>query len=242
MLLDKSILVTGASSGIGYCTVRYCAELGANITLTSRNIDNLEVLRGKLSSSNNHITIAADLSKENDIIHLAEQVTQLDGLVLNAGVVKTMPLRYIKTEEIDTMLNINLKSSIVLINTLLKLKKLKRGSSICIISSISSIKPTPANSVYAASKGALNSFSRAIALELAPRGIRVNAVLPGFIKSEMTQKIADEELLSKHVQNYPLGRFGEPQDVANTIAFLLSDQTSWMTGNLINLDGGFSLK
>lgn len=242
MLLDKSILITGASSGIGHCTVKYCAELGANITLTSRSKDKLEALGGKLPSGSNHNSIAADLSKENDIIHLAEEVPNLDGLVLNAGVVKTMPLRYIKTEEIDKMLNVNLKSSIVLINTLLKLKKLKRGSSICLISSISSIKPTPANSVYAASKGALNSFSKAIALELAPKGIRVNAVLPGFIKSGMTQEITDEELLTKHIQNYPLGRFGEPQDVANIIAFLLSDRSSWMTGNLINIDGGFSLK
>src|SRR5690554_2387979 len=135
MLADKSILVTGASSGIGYQTVKHCSSLGATIILTSRNIAKLRMLKEELPSKEKHVIIPSDLLIEQEVNDLAESVPILDGVVLNAGVVKTMPLRYINSDEIDTIFSVNIKSSIVLINRLLKLKKLKRGASVCIISS-----------------------------------------------------------------------------------------------------------
>jgi NAD(P)-dependent dehydrogenase (short-subunit alcohol dehydrogenase family) len=130
----------------------------------------------------------------------------------------------------------------LLISGLLKAKKLKKGASISIVSSISTYKHTPANSVYSASKSALNAFTTSSALELAKKKIRVNAVLPGFIQTNLMQDDkVDNNQLEKHLKNYPLGRFGTPEDVANILCFLMSDKSEWMTGNLIKIDGGFSI-
>jgi NAD(P)-dependent dehydrogenase (short-subunit alcohol dehydrogenase family) len=126
---------------------------------------------------------------------------------------------------------------------LLKQKKIKKGASVCFVSSIASLHVTPGNAMYSASKGAVNAFARVLALELAPKQIRVNAVLPGLVETNILHNgPIGYEQLQTHLKNYPIGRFGKPEDVAYLCVYLLSDASSWMTGSLIILDGGFSIK
>ena len=122
-------------------------------------------------------------------------------------------------------------------------KKLNKGASIVFVSSISTQKATIGNAVYNATKGAVNAFVKSLALELAAKQIRANAILPGFVHTSILDnaKMSKEEL-EAHLKNYPLGRYGKPEDIAYLSTFLLSDKSNWMTGSLINLDGGFSLK
>lgn len=239
---NKKILVTGASSGIGRQIGITCSALGGEMILTARNEKRLSETSTQLTGLNNQ-TIVADLNIDDQINTLADQCPALDGVVLNAGLVKIMPLKYFKPKSIEELFFVNIQSSMLLINRLIKTRKLNPKASICFISSIASMKSTPGNAVYSATKGAVNSFSRAIALELAGKQIRSNAILPGFIDTDILSKdIVNKENLETHKKNYPLGRFGKPSDVANLAVYLLSDASNWMTGSLLTLDGGYSLK
>jgi len=238
----KTILVTGASSGIGRSVAVICSEQGAKLCLTARNLIKLEETK-KLLVPGDHCILIADLVNETDIVKLADQLPELDGLVLNAGMVKTMPIQYVKNEIITKIFAVNVQSSILLIQQLLKKKKIRPEGSICFISSISSNYAQFGNSLYSSTKGAVNSFSRALALELAPKKIRVNAVLPSFVETEILKDSPiNEEQLIEHMKNFPLGRFGKPEDIAYLSVYLLSDASKWMTGSLLTIDGGYSLK
>jgi NAD(P)-dependent dehydrogenase (short-subunit alcohol dehydrogenase family) len=167
----------------------------------------------------------------------------LDGIILNAGMVKMVPVQFIKKDDLDYMFKLTLHSSIMLIQQLLKSKKIKSEASICFISSVASQKITIGNSVYSAAKGALNSFAKSLALELAPKQIRVNAILPGMIATGiLASEVVSEEQLQTHLKNYPLGRFGTPEDVAGLTVYLMADVSKWMTGSLLTIDGGYTLK
>jgi len=243
-LTDKNVLVTGASSGIGKQTAFQLSHLGANCFICGRNRERLTSSFNQLKTVEGqvHNRFEADLSGVEDIKLLIDKLPVLDGVVCNAGLVKTKPLKYIDEKLIDDIFDVNTKAIILLISGLLRAKKIKKGASICMVSSISTYKHTPANSVYSASKSALNAFTTSSALELAKKKIRVNAVLPGFIQTNLLENDdVGSEQLKKHLNNYPLGRFGKPEDVANVICFLLSDKSEWMTGNLIKIDGGFSI-
>ena len=172
-----------------------------------------------------------------------ETIEPLDGIVLNAGIVKLSPIAFINDDSVDELFEVNVQSSIKLIQRLVRNKKLKKGASIVFISSIATQKATIGNAVYNATKGAVNSFVKSLAIELAKKQIRANAILPGFVPTGIleTSPMTEEEIQT-HLQNYPLGRFGKPDDVAYLAVYLLSKQSNWMTGSLINLDGGFSLK
>lgn len=240
-LAGKNILVTGASSGIGRAIAVESAKQGGILTITARNEENLQETLALLSGDL-HSVIPADLGEETAVTALVNQLPELDGLVLNAGVVKTAPIRFVKKEDVDHMFEVNIQSSIVLIQKLLKAKKIKNGCSICFISSVATQKVTLGNALYAATKGAVNAFARALALELAPKQIRVNAIMPGFIETDILKHSAiDAEQLDIHKKKYPLGRFGTPNDVAYLSIYLLSDASQWMTGSLVTLDGGFSI-
>jgi len=241
-LVGKNILVTGASGGIGRAITIQCSTQGGTLSLTARTQEKLEEVKALLSGEG-HNVIPADLSLDSDLEKIAGSVPELDGLVLNAGILKTVPVRYLKKEDAENMMNVNFFSSVFLLQKLLKNKKIKAGASVCFISSISASFVHPGNALYSASKGAVNSFTRSTALELAPKKIRVNAVLPGMIETELLEKSPiDETNLEKHRNNYPLGRFGKPEDVAGLVGYLLSDASEWMTGSLLTLDGGYSLK
>ena len=241
-LENKKIVVTGASSGIGRAIAIQCANQGAEIHLVARAIERLEETRLALKLGQ-HVSYQIDLSLEEEIIKLADKLPQLDGVILNAGTIKTTPVKFIKKEALDYIFNVNITSSILLIQCLLKKKKIKDGAAVCFISSASTQKVTYGNSMYVASKGAVNTFTKALALELATNKIRVNAILPGFIETAlMDNSIIDKEKIELHKNNYPLGRFGKPEDVAYLAIYLMADESAWMTGSLLNIDGGYTLK
>lgn len=241
-LSGKKLLVTGASSGIGRSIAIECAAGGAAIVLSGRNearlLETKQLLKGE-----NHYLHTADLSVDEQLEVLVDKLPLLDGVVLNAGLVKTAPIKFVKKEAIELLFKVNIQSSILLVQKILKQKKVRHGGSICFISSIATEKATPGNSVYIATKGAVNTFTQALALELAAAQIRVNAILPGFVPTNiLNEGIVGDTELELHKKNYPLGRFGKPEDIAYLCIYLMSDASQWMTGSLINIDGGYSIK
>ena len=240
-LTEKKILVTGSSSGIGRAIAVQCAKQGGDILLVARNESRL-IESKEMLSEGEHAFFIGDLANDESIFKLANDLPTLDGIVLNAGLVKTVPVRFIKRKVMDEMFNVNIQGSILLIQHLIKLKKIKNGASICFISSIASQKVTLGNAVYSATKGAVNSFTKALALELSSKQIRVNAILPGFVETNiLSESIISEEQLEIHKKNYPIGRFGNPDDIAYLAVYLMSDASQWMTGSLLPIDGGYSL-
>lgn len=241
-LAEKKILVTGASSGIGRAVADMLAAQGATVMLTARNEERLQTVLQSLPNDGHHY-FCVDLTVDEEVKKLAAEMPVLDGIILNAGMVKTVPVQFVKREDLDYMFNLMLHSSILLVQQLLKNKKLKPGASVCFISSVASQKITIGNAIYSAAKGALNSFAKSLALELAPKQIRVNAILPGMVQTAILDSgVVSDEQLQIHLKNYPLGRFGQPQDIAGLTVYLMADVSQWMTGSLIVLDGGYTLK
>jgi NAD(P)-dependent dehydrogenase (short-subunit alcohol dehydrogenase family) len=239
---EQTILVTGASSGIGRQTAIDLSNLGAELILVGRDALKLNETV-KLCNGQSGITVFAkditDLSFSQELTALL--LKPLTGIVLNAGVVKVVPVAFLKREDVDSLFETNVKSNILLIQYLLRKKKIQKEASIVFISSISTKKATVGNALYNATKGALSSFAQSLALEVAPKGIRVNTLLPGFVDTNILGRVRTEEEIEKHLRNYPLGRFGHPKDVSNLICFLLSDGSKWITGSEIAIDGGFSI-
>ncbi|MFH1120054.1 MAG: SDR family oxidoreductase [Bacteroidota bacterium] len=241
-LSGKKVLVTGASSGIGRSIAVQSSNQGADMLLSARDLPRLEETNSLLARGN-HAIYVADLSLDDSIVSLADRLPELDGLVLNAGMVKTLPVKFITRETLETLFNVNFNGSVLLVQRLIRQKKIRKGASVCFISSVSSGYAQMGNSVYSATKGAVNSFTRSLALELAPNGIRVNAILPGFVETGILGSgPIGQEQLNEHKKNFPAGRFGKPEDVAYLAVYLLSDASEWMTGSLLTIDGGYSIK
>lgn len=242
-LANKTILITGASSGIGAATAIECAKQGANVVISGRNSEKLSAIYEQLVGEG-HISIACDMCNPDDVQMLCDQLPALDGMVFCAGITRTIPVKRIKKEDISDIFSTNLTSPIEIVNQLVKQKKVNKGGSIVFISSISSSYADMGNSVYAATKGGLISFSRVLALELASKGVRANCVRPGFVAGTgMTEGLSklSEEQIEMERKKYPLG-FGETSDIANGIIYLLSDASKWVTGTTLTIDGGITLK
>lgn len=240
-LLGKTVLVTGASSGLGACTAIECSKSGATLFISGRNIERLHDTFNLLQGSG-HKMLSADLTNKEDISVLADMLPALDGLALCAGITKTLPVKHLSDACIDEIFQTNTISSMLLIQKLLKQKKINRSGSIVFLSSISTAYADKGNSIYSASKGALNSFSKVIALELASQRITSNCIQPGFVPSGMLAAgIIDVEQLDEERKKYPLG-FGEPVDIANGIIYFLSDASKWVTGSVLTIDGGVTLR
>ncbi len=241
-LKEKVILVTGASSGIGRATAIECSKMGAKLVITARNEERLKETLDSLEGEG-HQYIVADLSKEEDVDKLVSEMPVINGIVNNAGffIVKLLP--FIKTEDLRKMFKLNLEAPILLTNNIVKKKKIAKNSSMVFVSSIGKSIPSPGNSMYSAAKGGLSSFMKNAAIDLASKKIRCNAVLPGMIETPLIleEEIYTETQLEADKKIYPLKRYGNPEDVANVIIFLLSDASSWMTGTEIIIDGGRSL-
>ena len=238
-LENKTILITGASSGIGRATAIECSKLGAKVILTARNKERLEQTLTQLKGEG-HKIIIADLAEQEGRTKLLDECPVLDGLSLNAGIVTHTPIKFIKEDNLETMLEVNTISPMILLASFFKKKKLAKPSSVVFTSSASGLgKGSVANGIYAASKGALCAFIPVAAKELAIHNIRVNAVCPMMIQTEMTVAgDLTEEQNKESMKRYPLGRWGKPEEVAWAIIYLLSDAASFTTGTNLYINGG----
>ena len=245
-LEGKTVLVTGASSGIGRTTAIECSKMGASVIITARNEERLKATLESLSTEfgQTHQMVLADLSSEEGVNALVDELPHLDGVSLNAGIVKTLPVKFINKDDLTEVLNVNMMGPILLAQRLLKKKKITRGSSVVFTSSIGGVMiSTVGNTMYGVSKGGLNAFMKGMALEMASIGIRSNSVNPGFVATNiLSAGTISEEDLKKNVAAYPLGRFGKPEDIAYAIIYLLSDASSWVTGHTLVIDGGVILR
>jgi NAD(P)-dependent dehydrogenase (short-subunit alcohol dehydrogenase family) len=240
-LRNKKILVTGASSGIGKETCQLLSSIGADIYVTGRNIERLEELRD--NCENVKQVISADLTDEVAIESLVDSVPMLDGVVNCAGIIFPFPVKFIAEKHISSVFRINFDAQVTLNSMLFRKKKIQKSASIVFVSSVSSQFPYEGGALYTSSKAAIEAYSRAIALENAKHSIRSNVVSPGLVKTKIfdkTMEASSKEELENYEKNYPLG-YGDPIDVANSIVFLLSDRSRWITGQNIILDGGLTL-
>lgn len=241
-LEGKTILVTGASSGIGQVTAIECSRMGAKVVITGRNIERLQETFCQLEGVG-HIKIAADINDENDIAKLVEECPVLTGLVNNAGRGKSKPVNFINMEDLQDVYQTNFFGVALLTKALLKKKKIAKGGSIVFTSSISSYMTAPGLCIYASSKAAVLAYMRTCAIELGVKGIRANAILPGMVETKLINSGTYTDEDKKNDLNlYPLGRYGCPEDIARAMVFLLSDASSWMTGSEMVIDGGRCLK
>ena len=242
-LEGKTILVTGASSGIGRTTAIECSKMGAKMVITARNEERLKETLSALEGDG-HKMLLADLGNEEDLDKLVSELPKLDGIVNNAGFTKTLPLQFVKREQLAEVLNVNTIAPILLLHKILKKKLLNNGSSVVFTSSIAGLGLTaPGNSMYTSSKGAISAYIKNAALELAPKKIRVNAVCPGMVKTSIMELgTVTASQLEEDEKKYPLGRYGEPRDIALSIIYLLSNASAWVTGTNMVIDGGISLK
>lgn len=241
-LEGKTILVTGASSGIGRETAVQCSKLGATVVITGRDVERLQQTYDMLEGEG-HIQIIADIRQDEGIDHLVAECPVLDGLANNAGSSKGAPVNFIKRGDIEAVYNTNLYGVMLLTKSLLKKKKLAHNSSIVFTSSISARMTAAGIAIYASSKAALSAYMRNCAIELGPKGIRANAVLPGMVETKLINsgKYTEEDKQTD-LNLYPLGRYGKPEDVAYLLIYLLSDASAWMTGSELVIDGGRCLK
>ena len=240
-LIDKTILITGASSGIGRATAIECSKLGAKCIITGRDETRLQDTFNQLEGEN-HIQLVADLTNPEDVESLISQIPAIDGFVNNAGVALTKLINFVNQEDLYKVFSINTFAPMLLTKGLLKKKKINKGGSIVITSSIAAMVQTYGNAVYGMSKSAIMTFTRYCALEAASKNIRVNSIHPGMINTEMvSNSILTKEELDKDLNKYPLKRYGKPEEVAWMIIYLLSDATAWVTGSSFVIDGGFHL-
>lgn len=237
-LKGKTILVTGASSGIGQGIAITCSKMGGSIVISGRDKAKLEDTLSQMSGEANTI-ITADLTKAEDISSLVDQLPKLDGVVYSAGMGQRVLCKQITENDLNSIMAINFKAPVMLQTEILKKKKINKQSSIVFIDSIATDTPSYGNALYSASKGALLSYSRCLAVELAPRLIRVNCISPAMVWTNLILKGGiTEEDLREDEKRYPLKRYGKPDDIAYLAVYLLSDASTWMTGNNVKITGG----
>ena len=239
-LKDKVVVITGGNSGIGYAAAKKLKEDNATVIITGRRKEAVE----KAAAELNVTGLIADQSTLTDIEKLVDQVKEqfgkVDILLVNAGITKFSTIEQIGESQFDEMMNINFKGAYFTLSRFIPL--LSDGASVIMLSSTSATISPQTASVYAASKAAINAVVKIAALELASRKIRVNAVSPGPIATEIISKIGlDENLENQLVQSIPAGRMGKPQEVASMIRYLASEEASFLTGANFLVDGGQSI-
>lgn len=245
-LENKTILVTGASSGIGKATAIECSKLGATMVITARNEERLSAVLAELDTSygKQHKMIIADVSTNDGLESLVSALPALDGLSSNAGMaVGNKPIKFIKEEDVISIMQTNTYSHAMLAKLLFKKKLLNKNASCVFTASIGgTCSYGPGNTIYGMSKAALESFVKYAAIEFAPRGIRCNNVCPGMIETPLINldALTDEDK-AIDAEKYLLKRYGQPIEVARTTAFLLSDASSFITGTSIVVDGGYTV-
>jgi 3-oxoacyl-[acyl-carrier protein] reductase len=243
LLEGKIAIITGASRGIGSGIAKVFAEQGANVAFTySSSVESALALENELNSlgikAKGYKSNAADFNEAQKLVDdvIAEFGT-IDVLINNAGITKDNLLMRMSEEDFDKVIEINLKSVFNMTKAVQKIMLKNRKGSIVNMSSVVGVKGNAGQANYAASKAGMNGFTKSIALELGSRNIRCNAIAPGFIETEMTAKL-NEEVVKGWREAIPLKRGGTPEDVANVCVFLASDMSAYVTGQVINVDGG----
>lgn len=246
-LRGKAIIVTGASSGIGRQCAINCSQLGAKLILMGRNTERLKETLSSLDDENEHLMYPFDLldhDKLEEVLNDIEtKVGNIDGIVNCAGVSTTLPFRRVTPEKMNEFFHNNVISAFNLCRRLIQGKLMgTQGGSIIFLSSVMSITGASGKALYGMTKGALLSGAKSLALELAPKSIRVNCISPGVVVSPMSKNAIyskDEESLQRVTDLHPLG-LGEAGDVAYACAYLLSDASKWVTGTNLVIDGGYT--
>lgn len=237
-LFDKAILVTGASSGIGQAIAIACSQMGAKIVITARDQAKLRETLDRMSGSD-HILLPADLTVQDDINSLIKKMPKLDGVVQCAGIGDRTLCKNMTANDIEKVFKSNVKAPFLLQSQLLQQKKINKLASIVFIASKAVDFPSIGNSLYSASKGAILAYSKCLALELAPRQIRVNSICPAMVWTDLIiQNGISKKELEEAQLKYPLKRYGKPEDIAYLAVYLLSNASSWMTGSAIEITGG----
>jgi len=237
-LEGKHMLVVGASSGIGTAIALELINFGARLSVTTRDKNKLP----KDWMSKGVDIFEVDVCDENSIAELVRQIGGIDGFVYTPGLVKLFPVGFVNQKQLDFGRRPIFDGAVLMMTALLRAKKINRKASLVFISSISSGFPYKGGAVYTSSKAALESYSKVLALELAEKGIRSNCIKAGLVRTkilEETKENMPEDIFTEHTSKYPLG-LGESKDVANAVLFLLSDNSKWITGTEIILDGGLT--
>lgn len=245
-LEGKSILITGASSGIGRQCAIDCSKMGAKVLAVGRNIERLDSLMSEIDGGK--ACYPYDLQNlegiKELIIKIVAEHGKLDGFIHAAGIEVTNPVKLANSSDYDSLYKVNCISAFEIVKNLCGIKTFNKGGSIVLISSISGIIARKGLSAYAASKGALMSAARVMAVEMASREVRVNTISPGTILTPMMQKVLDsmsEEDKKKRIEGFPLG-LGKTTDISNACIYLLSDASRWLTGQNIIVDGGYTIQ
>lgn len=242
-LKDKTILVTGASSGIGKAIAIECSKMGARVIIVGRNTERLNETLSLVEGNKDHLSFAIDLNIEDNVTELIANIPKLDGIVLAAGIVEMLPVLFATPEKFKKIYETNLFSPIELLRLIVKKKKYNSGLSIVAIDSVAgTLGFSPANGIYGSGKAALMSFMKYCALELAPKNIRVNTISPGMILTPMhTKGVVESEKLEEKVSHVPIKVWGKPEDIAYASIYLLSNAASYVTGANIVIDGGITI-
>ncbi len=243
-LLNKKILITGASSGIGRATAILFSNLGADVIISARSKENLNETFLKLKANPNHQQIVGDLTSLDDIKRIVGEMQSIDGFVHCCGKVLPVPVKFIKQEQLLDVFGVNYFSAVNVVSEVLKQKKINNNSAIVFISSVSTLHAYFGGAPYISSKAALEGYAKTLALELVPKKIRVNVLQPALVKTAIFESTIDAavntEEMEKLISKYPLG-VGEPEDIAKASAYFISDASKWITGTSLKMDGGLTL-
>ena len=237
----KTILVTGASSGIGRGIAVSCSKMGATVIINGRNKMRLDDTLSMMEGQGHQIAVG-DLTDAESLVQLVSELPKLDGLVQCAGMGQRIPCKDLRSDDVNQLMDVNFKAPVMLQAELLRQKKINKSASIVYVASIASWSPSYGNSIYSASKGAIISYANCLALELAPRKIRVNCISPAMVWTDLILKNGlEEEQLKEDESKYPLKRYGTPEDISNLAIYMLSDASTWMTGSNVKISGGGKL-
>lgn len=243
-LQGKKIVVTGGSRGIGAAIVKHLSEQGAQVAFTYSSREESAQQVAHTLTGDGHFYIKMDISSENSVNeaveHILEKWPEIDGVVNNAGITKDQLLIRMKAEDFDSVVNTNLRGTFLVTKAFTKsMMKARKGSIVNIVSIIGETG-NAGQANYAASKAGTIAFAKSCALELASRNIRVNNVAPGYIGTEMTE-VLSEDVKNKILEKVPMNKIGEGIDIANAVRFLLSDDSKYITGHTLDVNGGMHM-